>query len=74
MLPKFKVAVELTGKQNTGYRPGDRVTGTVRANYFFGKPVDGAAITVKGSAMDVAVVEAGAAKGKTDGEGAYSST
>ena len=25
-----------------GYRPGDHVTGTVRANYFFGKPVDDA--------------------------------
>ena len=23
------------------YRPGDHITGTVRANYFFGKPVDG---------------------------------
>ncbi|MEO8367714.1 MAG: MG2 domain-containing protein [Candidatus Solibacter sp.] len=71
VLPKFKVAVEFTGKQKHGYRPGDRVTGIVRANYFFGKAVDGAAVTVKGSAMDVSVVEIGVAKGKTDGEGAY---
>ena len=27
-------------KAKHGYRPGDHVTGTVRANYFFGKPVD----------------------------------
>ena len=45
MLPKFKVAVDFAGNDNKtkrGYRPGDHVTGTVRANYFFGKPVDGA--------------------------------
>ena len=44
VLPKFKVAVEFAGNGNEakhGYRPGDHVTGTVRANYFFGKPVDG---------------------------------
>jgi hypothetical protein len=57
VLPKFKVAVDFAGKDNRakrGYRPGDHVTGTVRANYFFGKPVDGAEIGVKASAMDVA--------------------
>ena len=62
VLPKFKVAVEFAGKDNhakRGYRPGDHVTGTVRANYFFGKPVDGAEITVKASGMDVAHVRSG---------------
>src|SRR5882762_6308782 len=41
VLPKFKVAVEFAGngkKTKRGYRPGDHVRGTVRANYFFGKP------------------------------------
>ena len=74
VLPKFKVAVELAGNDShskRGYRPGDHVTGTVRANYFFGKPVDGAEITVKGSAMDVAMGDAGSAQGKTDGDGVY---
>jgi hypothetical protein len=74
VLPKFKVAVELAGKDahtRRGYRPGDHVTGTVRANYFFGKPVDGAEIVVKGSAMDVAMADAGSAQGKTDADGAY---
>ena len=47
------------------------MTGTVRANYFFGKPVDGAEITVKATGMDVAMVEAGSVQGKTDGDGAY---
>jgi len=74
VLPKFKVAIDLAGKDNRakrGYRPGDHVTGTVRANYFFGKPVDGAEIGVKASGMDVAQFEAVSAQGKTDREGAY---
>ena len=74
VLPKFKVAIDLAGKDNRakrGYRPGDHVTGTVRANYFFGKPVDRAEISVKASGMDVAQFEAVSAQGKTDAEGAY---
>src|SRR5947207_3318505 len=74
VLPKFKVAVdfgEKGSKTKRGYRPGDHVTGTVRANYFFGKPVDGGEITVKGSSMDVAAYEVGRVQGKTDGDGAY---
>jgi uncharacterized protein YfaS (alpha-2-macroglobulin family) len=75
VLPKFKVAVELAGMAGLqpphGYRPGDHVTGTVRANYFFGKAVDGGEITVKATGMDVATFEAGSAAGKTDAEGAY---
>ena len=74
VLPKFKVAVDFAGqdeKTKHGYRPGDHVTGTVRANYFFGKAVDAGDVTVKASGMDVSVFEVGSAEGKTDGEGAY---
>lgn len=71
VLPKFKVAIEFTGKAKHGYRPGDRVTGIVRASYFFGKPVEGGEITVKATGMDVAQFEAGSVQGKTDHEGAY---
>jgi hypothetical protein len=74
VLPKFKVAVDFAGSDNKtkrGYRPGDHVTGTVRANYFFGKPVDDASITVKASSMDVSVFEAASVQAKTDHEGAY---
>jgi hypothetical protein len=74
VLPKFKVAVEFSeqGKtQKHGYRPGDHVNGTVRANYFFGKPVDAAEISIKASAMGVAVVEVASTQGKTDSEGSY---
>lgn len=75
VLPKFKVAIDFTGgpdaKTKHGYRPGDHVIGTVRANYFFGKPVADGAVTVKASTMDVSVNEVGSVEGKTDAEGAY---
>ncbi len=74
VLPKFKVAIEFAGKNDRtrrGYRPGDHVTGTVRANYFFGKPVDEAEITVKASAMDVSVFDVASGQGKTDRDGVY---
>ena len=74
VLPKFKVAFDFAGaegKSRHGYRPGDHVKGIVRANYFFGKPVDGAEITVKGTGMDVARFDAGSVNGKTDNDGAY---
>jgi uncharacterized protein YfaS (alpha-2-macroglobulin family) len=72
VLPKFKVALDFAEKgAKHGYRPGDHVTGTVRTNYFFGKPVDGGEITVKASGMDVTTFETGSVHGKTDSEGAY---
>ena len=76
VLPKFKVAVEFADekdgkKQKRGYQPGDHVTGTVRANYFFGKPVDHAELSMKASAMDVSLIEAASAAGKTDSKGSY---
>jgi hypothetical protein len=38
VLPKLKVSVET---ERAYYRPGETVQGTVRARYFFGKPVSG---------------------------------
>lgn len=74
VLPKFRVAFDFAGadaKPRHGYRPGDHVKGIVRANYFFGRPVDGAEVTVKGTGMDVAQFDAGSVNGKTDSDGAY---
>jgi uncharacterized protein YfaS (alpha-2-macroglobulin family) len=74
VLPKFKVAVEFANNDQRAkrcYRPGDHVAGTVRANYFFGKPVDSAEITVAASAIDTGVSEVASVRGKTDGDGAY---
>ncbi len=73
VLPRFKVAVDLSGKDTKskrGYRPGDHVTGTVRANYFFGKSVDGE-IMVKASGFDVARFDAGTSTARTDNDGAF---
>src|SRR3984885_13119703 len=74
VLPKFKVAVEFSEngkKQKRGYQPGDHVTGTVRPNYFMGKPVDSAELSTKASSMDVAMFEVASATGKTDSDGTY---
>ena len=70
VLPKFKVAVELTGQNQHGYRPGDHVTGIVRANYFFGKAVEGD-VTVRATGLDVTQFEAASVEGHTDAGGAY---
>ena len=74
MLPKFKVAIDFDSQDNRakrGYRPGDHVTGTVRANYFFGKPVDDAVVEVKATGMDVAEFHAVSEQGKTKAGGDY---
>jgi len=68
---KWRWSLKRRMERAAGLSAGDHVTGTVRANYFFGKPVDNAVVTIKVSSMDVEVVEAATAKGKTDGEGAY---
>jgi uncharacterized protein YfaS (alpha-2-macroglobulin family) len=74
VLPKFRVAIEFdskNGKPKRDYRPGDHVIGFVKANYFFGKPVDNASVTMKASGMDAELFEAASAKGRTDRDGAY---
>jgi len=73
-LPKFKVDLDFTStneKRKHGYRPGDHVRGTVQANYFFGKPLDTAEVSIKATGMDVTTFEAASVEGKTDRDGAY---
>jgi hypothetical protein len=74
VLPKFKVELHFAspeGKKRHGYRPGDHVSGTVQANYFFGKALDGAEVSVKAEGLDVSTFTAGSVEGKTDHDGAY---
>ncbi len=74
VLPKFKVDLNLTSKTDQakhGYRPGDPVTGTVQANYFFGKSLDGAEVSIQATGMDVTGFAAASVEGKTDREGTY---
>lgn len=68
VLPKFKLAIE-TGKKF--YLPGERVRGTVRADYFFGKPVDGARVKLVGATYDVGRTEFITLDGQTNDAGVY---
>src|SRR6516164_4606406 len=74
VLPRFKVDLDLAGKDakaKRGYRPGDHVTGTVRSNYFFAKPVDHADVVVRATGRDVESFDAGQVKGTTDADGEF---
>ena len=74
ILPKFKVELNFAspaGKKKHGYRPGDHVSGTVQANYFFGRALDGAEVSVKAEGMDVTTFNAASVEGKTDHDGGY---
>jgi 5-hydroxyisourate hydrolase-like protein (transthyretin family) len=69
VLPKFKVAVET---EKSFYLPGERVSGRIRADYFFGKPVSKSDVTIKGIVYDIARAETINLTGKTDADGVYS--
>lgn len=68
VLPKFRVSVET---DRTFYRPGDTVSGRVRAEYFFGKPVAGGKVTIRGYAYEVERVQKVEISGTTDDEGVF---
>ena len=68
VLPKFKVAVTTTRPY---YQPGQKVTGTVAANYFFGKAVAGAKVEITAQAFDVEFHTLAAVSGQTDAQGNY---
>ena len=51
VLPKFRVDVSL---DQPYYQPGQKAHGTVDARYFFGKPVENAAVEIVVEARDVA--------------------
>ncbi len=68
VLPKFKLAVT-TDKPY--YLPGEEVRGTVKANYFFGKPVADGSVTVTVNTLDIGVTKLTELKGTTSPIGAY---
>jgi 5-hydroxyisourate hydrolase-like protein (transthyretin family) len=68
VLPKFKVTAS---PDDTFYRPGDRVTGSVAATYFFGKPVAGGEVVLTGWTYDVERVQVLEVQGTTDETGTY---
>lgn len=68
VLPKFAVDVST---DRTYYLPGQRVEGTVRAEYFFGKPVALGQVQIVGTVWDVGRVEVVDLHGQTDENGAF---
>jgi alpha-2-macroglobulin-like protein len=68
VLPKFKVSASY---DRAYYKPGDTVTGTISAQYFFGKPVAGGSIDIKASRYDIGLTEFASLTGKTNSEGLF---
>ena len=68
-LPKFKIGVQ-TNK--TWYRAGDKVLGTIDADYFFGKPVAGGDVKIEAATLDIGETVFQQVMGKTDGDGMFS--
>ncbi len=68
VLPKFKVTAKT---DQPWYQPGQRLTGTVQADYFFGKPTSDSDVLITVSTFDVGFHEVGEIKGKTDETGAF---
>lgn len=67
-LPKFGVDVST---DRSFYLPGQRVDGTVQADYFFGKPVAFSEVHIVGSVWDVERSVAVDLVGQTDAAGTY---
>ncbi len=67
-LPRFKVTFQ---GDKAFYLPGDVATGTVDAQYFFGKPVVGGTVTIQGFATDVDRFQVFELSGVTDENGFY---
>jgi anti-sigma factor RsiW len=67
-LPAFRVTVETDRRF---YAPGERVTGSVQAAYFFGKPVPGGQVTLRGYAGPPRQTPAVVVQGRTDDAGAF---
>ncbi len=67
-LPKFKVDVAM---ERAYYLVGEKVTGTVTARYFFGKPVAGGHVKLTFYTFDVEFTPFATVTGQTDGEGIF---
>lgn len=67
-LPKFKVSI---AADRAWYQPGEVVTGSIDAQYIFGKPVTRGQVVLEGLATVVGVEKFIEIKGETDKEGKY---
>jgi 5-hydroxyisourate hydrolase-like protein (transthyretin family) len=67
-LPRFAINFQ---SAKAFYLPGEIITGTVDAQYFFGKPVAGGQVSIKGFVTDVERVQLFELTGTTDATGFY---
>ncbi|MBN1977455.1 MAG: zf-HC2 domain-containing protein [Anaerolineae bacterium] len=67
-LPAFRVTLET---DRDYYAPGEQVTGVVRAEYFFGKPVADGEVTLRGYTTDPRGEPVRIVLGETDETGAF---
>ncbi len=68
VLPKFKVSLTT---DRTYYLPGEKLTGKVQCDYFFGKPTSQSDVLITLSTFDVAFREFARIEGKTDAGGLH---
>ena len=68
VLPKYKLSMEL---DQSWYQPGETLSGVLSAQYTFGKPVAGAAISLSASQFDVGFNEFAQLSGTLDEEGNF---
>lgn len=68
VLPKFEVEVTT---DRTYYLPGQELSGDLRVDYFFGKPVSGGRVEISIAAFDIGFTEFALLTGRTDEEGYF---
>ncbi len=68
VLPKFDVKLST---ERTFYAPGQHVKGTLQSQYFFGKPVAGAQVSIEGYTFDVERTATFTLQGMTDEDGGF---
>ncbi len=68
VLPKFRIHLNNDKKF---YTPGQMVKGKLESNYFFGRPVSEAKVTMVANCFDVGFNEFAKVEGKTDAEGKF---
>ncbi|MCX7598943.1 MAG: MG2 domain-containing protein, partial [Armatimonadetes bacterium] len=71
VLPKFKVTVST---DRDFYLPATKLSGSVAAGYFFGKPVAGGKVVITAKTFDVEYTKIAQVEGKTNDEGAFTFT
>lgn len=69
VLPRFKVEL---ATDRSFYQPGQRIDGTLKANYFFGKPAAGASVVIRAFSLQEAEQEVARGAGTTNADGEFS--